>query len=145
MNDLEKLFSLEKLNKASAIFDYKKLYWFNGNYIRKKSDDVFFFSDIKKYTADDLLPKKTDKIKTVEILTILKELLEDFNNHSDEENEQLFRKKAEEINVKLGNFLLPLRVAITGSRVSPPLFESIRLLGTQKAVNRINDAISLFE
>jgi len=37
--ELETLFSLEKLNKAPAVFDYKKLEWFNGQYIRSKSDD----------------------------------------------------------------------------------------------------------
>ncbi|MDR1894148.1 MAG: glutamate--tRNA ligase, partial [Spirochaetales bacterium] len=35
--DLEKLFSLDKINKASGVFDYKKLDWFNGSYIRQKS------------------------------------------------------------------------------------------------------------
>ncbi|MBN1647261.1 MAG: glutamate--tRNA ligase [Spirochaetales bacterium] len=35
LQELEKLFTLEKLNKASGTFDYKKLDWFNGQYIRR--------------------------------------------------------------------------------------------------------------
>ena len=35
--ELEKLFGMEKLNKAPAVFDYQKLEWFNGSYIRAKS------------------------------------------------------------------------------------------------------------
>lgn len=33
--ELEKLFSIEKIHKAPGVFDYKKLDWFNGQYIRK--------------------------------------------------------------------------------------------------------------
>ena len=36
----KKLFKLEKLNKAPAIFDYQKLEWFNGQYIRQKTDEM---------------------------------------------------------------------------------------------------------
>ncbi|MDR0487277.1 MAG: glutamate--tRNA ligase, partial [Treponema sp.] len=37
-DELAERFSLEKLNKAPAVFDYKKLEWYNGQYIRMKSD-----------------------------------------------------------------------------------------------------------
>ena len=36
--ELEELFTLDKLNKAPGVFDYKKLDWFNGQYIRNTSD-----------------------------------------------------------------------------------------------------------
>jgi glutamyl-tRNA synthetase len=38
VSELEELFSIEKINKAPAVFDYKKLEWFNGVYIRQKTD-----------------------------------------------------------------------------------------------------------
>ncbi len=34
--DLERLFDATKLNKAAAVFDYQKLDWFNGTYLRAK-------------------------------------------------------------------------------------------------------------
>ena len=37
--ELEKCFVLENIHVSSGTFDYKKLDWFNGQYIRKKSDD----------------------------------------------------------------------------------------------------------
>ncbi|MDY7029379.1 MAG: hypothetical protein SVR04_13870 [Spirochaetota bacterium] len=40
---------------------------------------------------------------------------------------------------------MPVRVAITGTRTSPPLFGSIRLLGTEKTLERIDRVISLLE
>lgn len=36
--ELEKCFSLEKINKAPGVFDYQKLDWFNAQYIRQKTD-----------------------------------------------------------------------------------------------------------
>jgi glutamyl-tRNA synthetase len=38
---------------------------------------------------------------------------------------------------------MPLRVALTGSKVSPPLFESIRLLGKEKTQARIEAALNI--
>jgi biotin transporter BioY len=40
LEDLERLFKIEHLNKAGAVFDYKKLEWFNGQYIRLLSDEA---------------------------------------------------------------------------------------------------------
>ena len=47
------------------------------------------------------------------------------------------------LGVKLGDFLMPLRLAITGSPASPPLFGAIRLLGEQTALARVESAILL--
>ena len=41
--------------------------------------------------------------------------------------------------------MMPLRVAITGSRVSPPLFGSLRLLGVDSSLNRVDRALQLLE
>lgn len=41
LNELEKEFSPERISKSPAIFDYKKLNWFNSEYIKSKSDDEF--------------------------------------------------------------------------------------------------------
>ena len=40
---------------------------------------------------------------------------------------------------------MPIRVSVTTSSVSPPLFDSIRALGWEKALKRINNAITLLE
>lgn len=192
--ELEELFVLEKLNKAPAVFDYKKLEWFNGQYIREKSDgelielllpylqkenivadpptdteskmlremmplmkerlhflpDIvplsrFLFQEIEGYDVAELIPKKLDAAKTVEILEADRELMSGFEAAGEERTEELLREKAEELEVKLGAMLMPVRVAITGSRTSPPLFGSIRLLGIEKTLERIDRAISLLK
>jgi glutamyl-tRNA synthetase len=38
--------------------------------------------------------------------------------------------------------MMPLRVAVTGSRVSPPLFGSLRILGTERSLGRVDRALA---
>ena len=38
-----------------------------------------------------------------------------------------------------------LRVAITGQKVSPPLFESIAIIGKEKSLQRLKKAIEILE
>ena len=184
--DLEELFTIKKLNKSPAVFDYRKLEWFNGQYIRQRepeslkalllpilqkdgviSDPVtdeemaifdgafplirerlklttqvsemirFLFKEIENYNSEDAVPKKMEVSQIPGILDACAALLEGFVNRNDEENEKLFYDKAEELGIKMGQILQPLRVAITGTKISPPLFESIRLLGVDKAESRI--------
>lgn len=42
LSELEKRFSPEAINKSPAIFDYEKLLWFNGQYIRKLTPEEFY-------------------------------------------------------------------------------------------------------
>lgn len=192
--EFESLFCLDKLNKAPGVFDYKKLEWFNGQYIREKTDaelnDLilpyliesglisdppteeesrvlhgaiplikerlrylseapelvrFLFKEISAPEAEQLIPKKMDAQEALRVAKEVHSLLTNFDAFSDEENEERFRNKAEELEVKLGSLLMPLRVAVTGSSVSPPLFGSIRLLGTKKAIQRLDRAIQILE
>jgi glutamyl-tRNA synthetase len=39
--------------------------------------------------------------------------------------------------VKAGDFFTPIRVAVTGRTVSPPLFDSLELLGRDRSMARI--------
>ena len=51
---------------------------------------------------------------------------------------------AEKIGVKLGDFMMPIRMAVTGSRVSPPLIGSILILGVEKSLERIERTLAAF-
>jgi glutamyl-tRNA synthetase len=44
--------------------------------------------------------------------------------------------------MKAGAFFTPLRVAVTGRTISPPLFESLELLGRDRALARIDAALA---
>lgn len=187
--DLERLFKLERLNKAPAVFDYKKLEWYNGQYMREKTDAElyslvlpflakagvvpeapapeakallmgampiirerlhflaeapemlrFFFAEPATPPAEELVPKKLDAAKAALILGAALRILPECDLANLEATEGRFRAEAEAMGAKLGDMLMPVRVAVTGTRVSPPLFESIRLLGLDKALARIERA-----
>jgi glutamyl-tRNA synthetase len=52
-----------------------------------------------------------------------------------------FRELAEKKGLGLGKLAQPVRVAVTGTTVSPPLFETIALLGKEKTLRRIDAAL----
>jgi glutamyl-tRNA synthetase len=55
--------------------------------------------------------------------------------------EQRCRAAAEAAGMKAGDFFSPIRVAVTGRSVSPPLFASLELLGRERSLARIDDAL----
>jgi glutamyl-tRNA synthetase len=188
LKELEELFDIDKLNKSPGVFDYQKLEWFNGMYIRAKSrpelarliapfmkaaglpgDDGtllegvaglvqervkvlsevpgmvrFIFEEPPAPRREDLLPKKADASATVAALRRVAELLPELSGDDDEAEARL-RSLAEELGMKLGDMLMPLRVAVTGSKVSPPLVESIRVMGVDTARRRASRAIAILE
>jgi glutamyl/glutaminyl-tRNA synthetase len=58
--------------------------------------------------------------------------------------EDMLRALAEEHKVGLGKVAQPLRVAITGSTISPPIFDSVQLLGKEKTLARIDNTLKKF-
>ena len=56
--------------------------------------------------------------------------------------EEFAKAKAEELGIKLGDFMMPVRMAVTGSRVSPPLIGSISVLGKDRALARIDRTLA---
>ncbi|MDR0623351.1 MAG: glutamate--tRNA ligase [Treponema sp.] len=199
LEELAEHFSLDKLNKAPGVFDYKKLEWYNGQYIRQKSGAelaelalpwaveaglfgpgaaekgaepsgeqlelftaamplikerlvllsevpskiAYLFTSPPLPPAEEFFPKKADLPRTVELLKMGRDLAEPIASApGDEEAEERVKAYAEKAEVKLGDLLMPLRVAVTGARVSPPLFGSIRLLGAERSLERIDRALS---
>lgn len=57
--------------------------------------------------------------------------------------EPLLRQLADDLSLKAGQLFGILRVAITGQTVSPPLFESMQVLGKDKVLSRLSNAIAL--
>jgi glutamyl-tRNA synthetase len=53
-----------------------------------------------------------------------------------------FREAAESAGMKAGDFFAPIRLAVTGRPVSPPLFASIELLGRERSLARIDAALA---
>jgi glutamyl-tRNA synthetase len=65
--------------------------------------------------------------------------LEANNDWAVGEIEATVRSFAETENLKLGKIAQPLRAAVTGSTVSPPIFDVLATLGREEALGRIRD------
>jgi len=229
LEELAKNFKLEHLNKAPAVFDYKKLEFYNGNYIRQLSDEElykwtlpfitgtgdatleinpdnpqpkpkvgpeysgvalgidgepvcvdasmnmssadvkdalmklmplikerlhflcdaaemvhFLFTEPAVPPVEQIVPKKLDAAKTKEVLEAAKDFVAAIFGKSHEEAEELAKASAEKLGIKLGDFMMPIRMAVTGSRVSPPLIGSIWILGKEKSLARIEKTLAAF-
>jgi len=46
-----------------------------------------------------------------------------------------------ELELNAGKGLQPVRVAVTGSSISPPLFESLAALGPQRSLARLQEVL----
>ena len=83
----------------------------------------------------------TDAAKTKEVLEEAKDFVHQIFSLDHEGAENLAKQKAEALGIKLGDFMMPIRMAVTGSRVSPPLIGSILVLGEEKSLARIERTI----
>ncbi len=103
----------------------------------------FFFGPPPDYDASLLVPKKGTPESAREALTrvpaLLTELPEPWT-HEDWEAEM--RALASDLGMKAGDLFMILRVAVTGSTVSPPLYESMEILGKDEVLTRVDSALS---
>src|ERR687896_202576 len=144
--DLVERFSLERVGASPATFDYQKLDWMNGVYIRGLSPKEF---------ADRLVAylreREIDWGEPVEavdgfdeagraMLAAAGRSLAEVEPFEAEPIEQALRSAADELGLKPRQAFQPIRVAVTGSTVSPGLFESLELLGRETSLERIRRA-----
>jgi glutamyl-tRNA synthetase len=104
---------------------------------------AFFYEDFKKYDE-----KMAEKYLQPVLLKPFKALYEEFDNNTSWDNENIksiLNKLAEEFDIKIGKLAQPLRVAITGKNVSPGIYDTVRLLGREKTLKRLNNAIKFIE
>jgi len=193
MKTLIENFTLERINKSSAVFSYEKLDWYNGIYIRKKTHSKLFelikpfilksqllneeeieknrdyilkiipliqerlkyLSDVnewmwfffdKHFKIKDtkyLIPKGLTKEETVTLFKKIKERISSLEEFTSIQIENTLRDLIKELELKPKQFFLPLRVAVTGTRVSPGIFETMEVLGKERVIERLNRAILL--
>jgi glutamyl-tRNA synthetase len=102
---------------------------------------VFLFEDFDEYDE-----ASWEKVMTKDgvsgILTEARLRLETIDVWNAHIIEPVLREMLEELGIGAGKGLQPLRVAVTGSSVSPPLFESMAALGKEKTLARLDKASS---
>jgi glutamyl-tRNA synthetase len=93
-------------------------------------------------------PDAAAKFLTPEIRDALDRLVRELSGLEvfDEKSlEPVFRKIAADLGIKLGKLAQPVRVALTGSAISPGLFEIIDVLGKQTVLDRLKKGLEYIE
>jgi glutamyl-tRNA synthetase len=185
LEELEQVFSLERVSRNPAMFDDAKLEALNGWYIRRlDSEDLanrlvpfmvragYADPDVDLLTraapliaeritrldqAPDMLgflltdrvepaPEDAAKVLTDEargFMDAAVKVLRPLEPWTGEAIERTLRELADQQDLKPRKAFQPIRLAITGRLVSPPLFESMELLGRERSLSRLERASAL--
>jgi glutamyl-tRNA synthetase len=170
--ELIERFTLERVIPGAAAFDYQKLDWMNGVYLRALpqaayADALVAYLREQGYEWDDKLVRRAvplvqEKIERLglfpdyagflfrpvepdlaaldgsrPVLEAAAGALSALEPFDAEHVGTALRGLAERLGLKPRETFQPIRIAVTGSTVSPGLFESIELLGRETTLDRI--------
>jgi len=104
----------------------------------------FFFEKGMTPPHDELIPKGKDDTNVAAVLRILRQAIVAMPDLPDPKAlEERFRGVAQEVDWKPKDLFMALRVAITGRTVTPPLMESMCILGRPECIARLDAAIDV--
>jgi glutamyl-tRNA synthetase len=112
--------------------------------LQEMADQAHFYY-IDDIDFDEKAAKKFLKGNVLEPLKALKARLEDLEDYSEKSLENVFAALLEAFEIKLGKIAQPVRVALTGTGVSPGIFEIIAVLGKERVLPRLQKAIDFIE
>ncbi len=105
----------------------------------------FLFLDNNEVQYDNKAVKKVLlKNDGLAVLTIVRDKLAEVDEFTEQAIENMLRCLAEEKQVGLGKVAQPLRVAICGTTISLPIFESVQMLGKEDTLARIDTTLKKF-
>ena len=100
----------------------------------------FFFTDELEYDAALLVAKKMTPESAAEALRASAAAFAATEEWTTATVEEIGRKLCEQLGLKPRQLFMTLRIAITGGPASPPLFESMEILGKDACLRRIEEA-----
>jgi glutamyl-tRNA synthetase len=177
-DELVERFDLERVVPSPATFDYQKLDWMNGVYLRglsrgKYADELLRYLRETGHDWDEELVRRSvplvqEKIERFGqypdfagflfhdvhpdpallegregIVAAARDALAPVDPFDAERIEVALRGLAEKLELSPRKTFEPIRIAVTGSKVSPGLFESLELLGKDETLLRLSAAVSV--
>src|SRR6266511_727507 len=174
-DELIERFTLERVVPSPAAFDYQKLDWMNGVYLRELSVDEYGdelvrylrdqgyewdeelvrravpivqekierfgqFPDFAGFLFRDVQPDPALLDGNAPVVTAARDELERIEPFAAPQIEAALRGLAQRLELSPRKAFEPIRIAVTGSKVSPGLFESIELLGKTETLRRLRAA-----
>jgi glutamyl-tRNA synthetase len=177
-DELVERFSLDRVGSSPATFDYAKLDWMNGVYLRALPPEEYAdrlvaylreqgseWPEERVRAAAGIVQEKLARFDEFprfagflfhdvepdpalldgRILSAAAESLEGTEPWSAEAIEASLKELCDALGEKPRTVYGPIRVAVTGSRVSPGLYESLELLGKDESLARIRAAVGVGE
>jgi glutamyl-tRNA synthetase len=105
----------------------------------------FLFRDGVRPDPQELIGKNMTASDSAEAIRRSVEVVQEFGQLETDRLEFALRELAEALNLKVGQLFGILRIAVTGQRVSPPLIETMELLGKELVLERLQNARALLE
>lgn len=105
----------------------------------------FFFEEVVKPNPEDLVANGLDAKQSATIARKSYEILSGLSDIAHAVVEPPMRAYVEASGYTAGQVFGILRVAVTGQKVSPPLFESMEIIGREKVLSRLRYAIELLD
>lgn len=99
----------------------------------------YFFEDIKSYNEKGI-KKYFSKNTTNDIFNEVISIIEKLQTFTAIEIEEQLRKKADDMQIKAGEIIHPVRLALSGRIATPGLFEIMELLGKDRCIARLKNA-----
>lgn len=106
---------------------------------------AFFFKEFPSIRAEQLLGKDMDRVESLKVIQGTIDVLKGLPELNKEQTEPLLREFVEQCGWSAGQAFGILRMAITGQKVSPPLFESIEIIGMKTVMERLANATQLLQ
>ena len=101
---------------------------------------IYFFSTPNTY--EEKAARKNLKPEAVSTLRTLLQAFTELAEWNSESIHKVVEAVSESLDVKMGKVAQPLRVAVSGGAVSPPIDQTLKLLGREATLLRINNAIA---
>jgi glutamyl-tRNA synthetase len=168
--ELIERFSLDRIGSSPATFDYQKLDWLNGMYLRDLQPDEYAL-DLLRWLREQGTDWPEERVRAT--VPLVQEKIEKFSAYPDfvrflfepieppagldaellraahdrlaalepwesSAIDAALRSLADDLGQKPRQAFAPIRLAVTGSKVSPGLFESLELLGKDEALQRLS-------
>lgn len=163
-------FDPKGFQKSNPRFDQRKLDWLNGQYLRKTPDSLLFAwsktlfpEKVSDETIKSLIPLAKERItKVSDLVSLTQFVYSDINvdktmlqanltqlaadaitksEWSKESIESNLSQIAADNNLQRGEFFMNLRLAVAGQKVTPPLTECMLLMGKDKVLDRLQNAL----
>jgi glutamyl-tRNA synthetase len=102
---------------------------------------AFFFTEGLDYPADLLVPKNLTPAATFRALEVSSQRMSRMSAFNEASLEALLRPLAEELGLNAGQLFSILRTAVTGEIATPPLFQTMTVLGKERCLKRLDMAL----